>query len=330
MNTNKNVDRSFRSPIPAGSLMTRLLAVAAAMVLAMLIVVPVTLAADPSSRGEQVVITSGADITLPADQTVDLFIVYDGTARIEGHASTIMVVNGAANVVGGSADGVIAIESQVTLDDGARISGDIRAIDSTVDGADATTVGGAVRAFGPEMFFGWPDLGFALLLMYVAFAVSAVVAGVVLAGLAARQVRAAGALITTEPGMVIGAAFVGLIGLLIAGILAMVTVVGIPFGIGLLAVGLPALFFVGYLVAGIWIGEWVLRRNATAVHERPYRAAVVGLAFVGLVGIIPPVGGLVSFVGFGAVVLLAWRVLRGAPGRAASESGLRTAAEPAG
>src|SRR3954468_15252125 len=118
MYTNKRSAQSSRSSIPGGSLMTRLLAVATAMVLSLLIIVPVTLAADPSPGGEQVVITSGADITLPAAQTVDLFIVYDGTARIEGHASTIMIVNGAANVVGGSADGVIAIESQVTLDDG--------------------------------------------------------------------------------------------------------------------------------------------------------------------------------------------------------------------
>src|SRR3954451_331244 len=152
MNTENLIDQFPRSSVPGGSLVIRLLAVAAAIALGMLIVVPVTFAADPSTRGEHVVITSGADITLPADQTVDLFIVYDGRARIEAHASTIMVVNGAANVVGGSADGVIAIESQVTLDDAARISGDIRTIDSTIDGATAATVRGAVHDFGPEMF----------------------------------------------------------------------------------------------------------------------------------------------------------------------------------
>ena len=310
--------------------MTRLLAIASAMVLALLFLVPVTLAAEPSGRGEHVVITSGADITLPADQSVDLFIVYDGTAQIEGHASTIMVVNGVANLVGGSADGVIAIESQVTLDDGSHVAGDIRAIDSTVDGTTAATVGGTVRAFGPYMFLGWRYLGVAVLLVYVAFAVSAIAGGVILAGLAGRQVRTAGALIAGEPGMVVAAAFVGLIGLLTAGILAIVTVVGIPFGLGLLALVLPGLFVVGYIVAGIWVGEWVLGRSSTVVHERPYRAALVGLALVGLVGVIPPVSGLISFVGFGAVVLLAWRIFRGAPGRAPSQSGVRPAAEAAG
>ena len=75
------------------------------------------------------------------------------------------------------------------------------------------------------MFFGWRDLGSALLLIYVAFAVSAVLAAVVLAGLAGRQVRGASELILEEPAMVVGAAF-GAIALLMAGIVAIVTVVG--------------------------------------------------------------------------------------------------------
>src|SRR4051812_45390248 len=66
-----------------------------------------------------------ANVTLPADQTVELFVVYDGTARIEGRASTIMVVNGEANLVGARADRVIAIQSEVTLDRASLISGDI-------------------------------------------------------------------------------------------------------------------------------------------------------------------------------------------------------------
>jgi hypothetical protein len=309
--------------------MSRLIAIAGATLLALLFLVPVTLAADPSARGERAVITSGADINLPADESVELFIVYNSTARIEGHATTILVVDGVANLVGGSANGVIAIQSHVTLDDASHVSGDIRAIESTVDGATAATVSGSVRGIGPDLFLGWRDFGAVLLLVYLAFAVSAIVAGVVLAGLAGRQVRAASALITEEPGMVLGAAFIGLAGLLVAGTLAIVTVVGIPFGVGLLAVVLPGLFLVGYIVAGIWIGEWILRRSSSEVHERPYRAAVVGLAIVGLVGFIPPIGGLVSFIGFGAVVLLSWRVFRGGPVHAASQPGGLPVAEAA-
>jgi hypothetical protein len=51
------------------------------------------------ARAERVVIVSGSDITLPADESVNLFVVYNGTARIEGHASSVVVVNGTANFV---------------------------------------------------------------------------------------------------------------------------------------------------------------------------------------------------------------------------------------
>ena len=324
-----HLGRPARPPIRGRSLTSHLIGIVSALFVALLVIVPVTLAADPSTRGERLVITSGADITLPADQTVELFIVYNGTARIEGHASTIVVVNGVANLVGAHADRVLAIQSQVMLDNASHISGDIHAIDSRIGGATAATVTGTVRDLGPEMFFGWRDLGATLLLFYVAFAVSAVLAAVVLAGLAGRQVRAANALILDEPAMVVGAAFLGLIGLLVAGIVALVTVVGIPFGVGLLALVLPGLFFVGYLVAGIGIGDWILRRSSPVIRERPYLAAVVGLTLVGLVSLLPPIGGLVSFIGFGSVVLLSWRVFRGAPRRAPTEGGAGRVAEAA-
>jgi hypothetical protein len=272
-------------------------------------------AGDAPAR-ESIVIVSGADTTLAADESVDLFIVSNGTARIEGQASSILVVNGTANLVGAEAGSVVALRSDVTIDPGSTVSGDVRTFESDVEGATAATVAGGVRDFGIDMLLGWRNLLPGLALIYVAFAVSAVMAGLVMAGLAGRQVRAAGALITNEPVMVLAAAVVGLIALVTAGILAIVTVVGIPFAIGLLGLVLPGLFVIGYIVAGIWFGELILGRSSPVVRERPYLAALVGLSLVGLVSFLPVVGGLISFVGFGAVMLLSWRVLRGARGAA--------------
>jgi hypothetical protein len=64
-------------------------------------------------------------------------------------------------------------------------------------------------------------------------------------------------------------------------LVAAVTVVGIPFAIGLLGLVLPGLFVVGYVVTGM---------STTVVRERPYLAAVVGLTS-GLVGWVPFVAG---------------------------------------
>lgn len=309
--------------------MNRLIGIASAMFLALLFIVPVAVAAGPSVPGERVIFTSGADITLPAGQSVDLFIVYNGHARIEGHANTIFVVNGSAELIGARANGIVAIRSQIAIDGASVVSGDVRSYESTVMGATSTTVTGRTREFGPDMLLNWRNLGAVLLLVYVAFAVSALVAGVILAGLAGRQVRAASSLITGEPAMVVGAAVMGLMGILVAGIAAIVTVVGIPFGVGLLALVLPAMFVVGYIVAGIAIGELIVGRSSPVIRERPYLAAIVGLSLVGLVSIIPPIGGLISFVGFGAVVLLTWRVARGGPERVRSGAGQPQVAETA-
>jgi hypothetical protein len=328
--------------------MNRLICIAGAMLLALLLVgalaactatdprledeinslVPAA-AADAPGR-ESIVVVSGADMTLGADESVDLFIVYNGTARIEGQASSILVVNGTAELVGAEAGNVVALRSDVTIDPGSTVSGDVRTFESDVTAATGATVAGGVRGVGIDMLLGWPNLLPALALIYVAFAVSAVMAGLVMAGLAGRQVRAAGALITNEPVMALAAAVVGLIALTTIGILAIVTVVGIPFAIGLLGLVLPGLFVIGYIVTGIWLGELILGRSSSVERERPYLAALVGLSLVGLVSFLPVIGGLISFVGFGAVMLLSWRVLRGARGAAPYAASVGSVAEAAG
>jgi heme A synthase len=94
----------------------------------------------------------------------------------------------------------------------------------------------------------------------------------------------------------------------------MVTIVGIPLGLGLLIGFLPLVAFVGYLVAAIWLGEWVVRQFGRGSQpERPYLAAIVGILFLSAISFVPMVGGVISFVGFGAVILLMWRTLRRQP-----------------
>ena len=127
--------------------------------------------------------------------------------------------------------------------------------------------------------------------------------------------------------MVIAAGVLGLAALLTVGILAVVTIVGIPFAIGLLGIALPGLFVIGYIVTGIWLGELILAQSSPAARERPYLAAVVGLTIVGLISFLPLIGGLISFVGFGAVMLLSWRVLRGAPGAVPAAAGNASVAQ---
>ena len=81
----------------------------------------------------------------------------------------------------------------------------------------------------------------------------------------------------TEPVLTLLVGLAGLVVIPLVAILAMITVVGAPLGLAILFVVWPAAAFAGYLVAGIWIGEWLLGRDSrratgTALHGRRRRA----------------------------------------------------------
>jgi hypothetical protein len=291
--------------------MTRLLAVAGATLLSLLVLVPGVLAADPWTRDEHLLISTGGDVTVPPGQHADVLVIVDGTATIEGDVATVLVVNGTANFVGATTEGLVAVSSDVTLDAATVVAGDIRTFDSTIERASGAIVEGSIGdltgAFANALF------AFAVvgILAYLAFAVTAIVAGVALAGLASTQVRRAERIINEEPIMAILASVVGLLAIVATAVVAIVTVVGLPLGLAILIFVLPALLVVGYLVTGIWIGDLILSRTSPGVaRERPYLAALVGLVVLAAIGWIPFVGGLLILLGFGAVMLLMWRVLR--------------------
>ena len=87
---------------------------------------------------------------------------------------------------------------------------------------------------------------------------------------------------------------------------------------------MPGLFVAGYIVVGRVDRRPDLARTSPGViRERPYLAALIGLTIVGIVGIIPFFSGLLSLLGFGAVMLLMWRVFRGDRGSVAAGGEVR-------
>jgi hypothetical protein len=291
--------------------MNRILGFLAASLLALLVLVPAVAAAGPRPQDEHLVVNTGGDITLPAGQKVDLLVVVNGTATIGGNATSVVVINGTLALAGARVANIVSISSTIILDGTSVVTGDIRTIQSTVNQSAGSTVYGKVIEGFDLAVTAWV-LASALFLAYLGFAIAAVVAALLLAGIASRQVRTAEALIRDEPAMTFLSAFAGFVGILVAGTLAIVTVVGIPLGLGTLAIVLPGLAIIGYLVAGISLGEWIVGRLTPGVRrERPYLAAVVGVVALDIVSIVPPIGGVACLVGFGAVILLIWRTMRG-------------------
>jgi hypothetical protein len=94
-------------------------------------------------------------------------------------------------------------------------------------------------------------------------------------------------------------------------IMSLATVIGIPLGLTLLIVVIPAISFLGYLTTGSMIGSALIKRvAATGAWASRYSRVLVGLLTLQVVVALPIVGGLVglvaSLLGVGALVARSW------------------------
>ena len=293
--------------------MRKLLGLGGALVLALGILVPVALAADGTlPHTGRVLLSVEGDVSVPAGEHADVVVVVNGHAAISGEVNTIVLVDGSADLIGATTESIVAFRSPVNLGPDSVVRGDVMTVDSLVHKEGNAQVQGTVRDMAMDLAGFGLVLASALFLLWIGFAIAAIAAGLLLAALAARQIRAAEALISHEPGQTILAGLVGLIvPMLVIGAL-FATIVGAPLAIGILIGLWPVVAFLGYLVAGIWIGDWVLgRMSPTTVRERPYLAAVIGIVILEIAGIFPLLPFVAGLFGYGAVILLAWRTFRG-------------------
>ncbi len=291
--------------------MKRLYVVTLSVLLAFLWLVPAVVAADPTpttpSTG-RVLISTGGAFTMPAGDQADFVLVTQGSATINGTVKTLAVIDSTAVLTGAKVERIFAIRSPITLGDGTVVTGDIRTLDSPVTQGTGSQVQGSVSDFGLDLAGIGLILAPAILLLWLGFILATIVAGLVLAALGAKQVRTAESLITHEPGHTLVWGLGGVVLPLFVIVLLLVSVVGAPIGLALLFGVWPVTAFLGYLVAGIWIGDWILHRTSpNVVRERPYLAAVVGILVLQVLTIVPFVTAIASLFGFGAVLLLAWR-----------------------
>jgi hypothetical protein len=311
--------------------MRRLASIAAALAVALLLLVPAVIAADPSAGRDQVLIAVNGDVTLPAGETADVIVVVEGTAHIAGTVRTVVVVEGTAVFDSARVDAVWAIRSDVALQPGTVVTGDVMTLDANVQRLGDAQVTGAVTEITPAIVALGTVLAPVAILFWFGFGLATLAAGLLLAGLAGRQVRQTEQVISREPVPVLLAGIAGLLVVPALAVLLMISVLGAPLGLGILFAAWPLVAYLGYLVAGTWIGDWVLgRMQPGRVRERPFLASVVGLVLLQLVGLIPVVGlasAIASLFGFGGVLLVGWRTLRG-PGLPMATS--VTAPAPAG
>lgn len=291
--------------------MKRLFVIAAAVVFLLAIYAPAAFAAEPLPDTGRVLVSIHGAVDIPAGDRLDTLVVIDGDARISGEVKTIVVANGRATLSGATAETLVVVNGSADLWAGTTVRGDVRTFRGTVTQQPGATVLGSVKTLDADL----AALGFllipAFILLFLGLGLAAVAAALLVAAFGARQVRAVESLIGRQPGQVLVAGIAGTVALPLLAILLIMTVVGAPIGIALLLVLLPATAFLAWIVAAIWIGDWLVARlRGTPEPDRPYRAAVLGVIVLAVAGLLPFVAAIAALFGFGALLLTAWRMLR--------------------
>jgi hypothetical protein len=263
---------------------------------------------DVDDDGPRVVLTGRVEVA--ADEQVDTVVIFDGPAVIDGTVDgSVVAFNGDIVVRGDVDDDVVAFNGRAILERGATVGGDVLSQDRPAV-AEGARVDGDVRRVNFSNWF--RSLGWVLWIgWWLAVSVSLFVFGVLLLALVPRIWPPILEVARTRAGPVILWGLIVAIGLPIACVVAMVTLVGIPLGlIGLLSLAL--LYSLGFVIASSALG-----RRLIAEPRSIYLAFFVGLVILRVVGLIPVLGGLVTMAaivyGVGALAITAWRAGRGQP-----------------
>jgi len=264
-------------------------------------------AGSASAATDHVVITGGA--TVPAGRTAGDVVVVDGTVRIAGHVTgDVISVSWPVRVTGRVDGDLIAVSDRAFLGSTARVGGDLRYGDERPVLARGASVGGkvsnedwadAANGWGWVSLIGW----------WLAVSVSTLVVGVLLVALAPAALYAAERAVRERLGATVAWGLGIAIGVPLLAVLALVTLVGIPFGIALLLATIPVLL-VAYVTSAWMLGRRVLRNRSTS----RWAALFAGWGILRVLALIPVVGALVGLVatvvGLGALAVALWRAGR--------------------
>jgi cytoskeletal protein CcmA (bactofilin family) len=268
---------------------------------------------ESSARGDRVVIVG--PVTIDRGESARDVVVIDGPVSVAGRIrGDLVVVSGPLRISGTVAGDVLAVADRATLAPGARIGGDLVYGDERpVVPGGATVEGDVDRVNVDEITDPAGFVGAAAL--WIAVSVSALVLGLLLLWLAPRALNAAFAAASTGTGPTIGWGLLLFFGLPILAVIALVTLVGIPFGVALLLALVP-LYAIGYTTSA-----WLLGRRLVGPPRGRVLAFLAGLAILRVLAIVPILGGIVWFaatvVGLGALVVAIWRARDDQPERAA-------------
>jgi cytoskeletal protein CcmA (bactofilin family) len=236
--------------------------------------------------------------------------VADGQVTIRGRVSgSVLVVHGDVLITGRVGDDVVALDGRITTRDGAHVDGDVRSRKQP-DVAPGTVTGDVKKLNLSNLFGG--ILVLFLIYLWVAVTLSVALLGFLFVWLfprAADATAAAGRRFWPTLGW---GALIGIVGPIL-GVLVLVTIVGIPFGLGMLS-ALNVLAPLGYVASSLILGRLMVKGTSTGARIGAFFA---GFGILRAVALLPGIGFLawvlVCLYGLGALAQAAWRAGRRAP-----------------
>jgi cytoskeletal protein CcmA (bactofilin family) len=288
---------------------------------------PAGAARDGSSRNDRRISISGGVVVASGDVVNGPVVSVDGPVTINGTVhddvfvgdgrliirgqvtGNVLVVHGDVLITGRVSHDVVALDGRITTRAGARVGGDV--MSRKAPNVAPGTVGGRVRKLNiKNLFTGF--LIIFLIYLWVAVTVSVALLGflfVLLFPRAADATAAAGRRFWPTVGW---GALVGIAGPIL-GLLVLVTIVGIPFGLGMLS-ALNVLAPLGYVATSLIFGRLMVRGASTGARIGAFFA---GFGILRAVALLPGIGVivwvLVCMYGLGALAQAAWRAGRHTP-----------------
>jgi hypothetical protein len=278
-----------------------------AIVAIVVIVVPASPAFAATGSEDPFVVLTGSLKVGPGD-TVSDAVIFNGDATIEGSVTgDVVALNGDVTVGGDVQGNAVALNGHVVVIQSGHVHGDVSSrltpqIDGTVDGTvSRNDVSVKFDRFSFVSRFA----------LWIGTTVSSFLLGLLLLLFAPRAAEAVASVGRSRSGAAFGWGALVLFGVPIAAFLTFLTIVAIPFGLGvLLALGL--VYWLGWAAGAFVLGRRLVRAPTSRIG-----AFAAGWAILRVLALIPFVAGLVwiaaTSVGLGALVLAARSANRGVP-----------------
>ncbi len=288
---------------------------------------PAGAAGGPSPRTERRISVSGGVVVAAGDVVNGPVVSIDGPVTINGTVNDdvfvgdgrlvirgrvngdVLVVSGNVLISGRVNGDVVAMRDRVTTSAGARVTGDVRS--RRAPNIAPGTVQGNVKKLNVGNWFGGVLLAL-LIYLWIATTVSIAILGLLFLLLfprAADATAAAGRRFWPTLGW---GALIGVVGFLVAA-LFLVTIVGIPFGLGVLS-ALNVLAPLGYVASSLVLGRLMVKGTSAGGRIGAFFA---GFAILRAAALIPGLGFIVWFLaciyGVGALWRAAWAAGHRAP-----------------